>query len=272
MTHLSVRATRAATLAVAAALLGACQSDLGSPTPKPIGVLQVTADGDISATTTRPTVTFIRAFGLSIGDSRNAGDTCEVLSFNETSGTPEPVPGVAAGEAISFSLSGTTTQLVPTDQTIGRVYAPAALGSVTFTPGDSAKITVPGSAGGFPATTFALRTAEPIIWVDSIRVATAGSTADMTVKWNAGDANSAMLLSLRYDIPTSSNVQQVLCIMKDDGEFAIPGSKLAGWQATTTTERRAVATRVRNSGVALEGGAVMYGSASFRKSVPVAAP
>jgi hypothetical protein len=271
MTHPSVRATRGAALAVAAARLGACQSDTGGPTAKPIGVLQVTADGDVSATTTRPTVTFIRALGLNVGNTRNPGDTCEVLSFNETTGTPEPVPGVAAGEAISLDLSGTTTQLVPTDQTIGRVYAPAAAASVTFQPGDSAKITVPGSAGGFPATTFAIKTAEPIIWVDPIAVPTAGSTANIVVKWNAGDVNSAMLLSLRYEIPSSTNVQQVLCLMQDDGEFAIPNNKLSAWEATTTTERRAVATRVRNSGVALEG-AVMYGSTSFRKTIPVATP
>lgn len=271
MTQLSVRATRVAFLAAAAGLLGACQSDVSNPDPTPIGVLQVTADADISANTTRPTVTFIRAYGLSIGDTRNAGDTCQVLAFTETSGTPDPVPGVAAGEAISFSLSGTTTQLVPTDQVVGRVYAPPVDDVVDFQPGDSAKITIPGASGGFPATTFAVKTAEPIIFVDPIPVNAPGSTTNMLLRWNAGDANSAMLISLRYEIPTSSSVQQVLCIMKDDGEFSIPNGRLTGWQAATTTERRAVATRVRNSGTQLDG-AVIYGSASMRKSIPLATP
>lgn len=270
MTHPSVRVARVAALA-AVALIGACKSDLAAPAPKPIGVLQVDANGDLSTTTTRPLVTFIRAYGLNIGDTRNPGDTCQVLAFNDATGTPQPVAGVSAGEALSFALSGTTTQLVPTDRTVGRVYAPAAEATVAFHPGDSAKVTIPGSAGGFPAATFSVKTAEQIIWADSIRVAPAGSTNDMSVRWNAGDANSAMLLSLRYDTPTSTSVQQVLCLMNDDGEFTIPNKYLTAWQATTTTNRRAVASRVRNSGVALEG-AVMYGSTSFRKTIPVATP
>ena len=269
MTLLSVRATRMAALAASAALLAGCQSDVDGPSARPIGVFQVTVDGDVSPTTTRPTVTFIRALGINIGDTRNPGDVCQVLSLSDNTGTPEPVPGVPAGEAISLELGETTTQLVPTDQTFGRVYAPAGDATVTFTPGDSARITVPGAAGGFPATTFALKTADPVIWVGSIPVTAPGTSGTITVKWNAGDVNSTMVLSLRYETPSSTNVQQVLCLMKDDGEFLIPNNVLAGWTAETSSDRRAVASRVRNSGVGLDG-ATMYGSSSFRKTVPLA--
>lgn len=269
MTHPSVRVFRVPALAFVAAALGACQSSVDNPPPKPIGVLQIDAEGDVSETEARPMATFIRAYGLNIGDTRNPGDTCEVLAFNENGGTPNAIPGVSAGEAVSLALSGLTTQMLPTDQTFGRVYAPPEE-TVTFQPGDSAKLTVPGAAGGFPATTFSLKTAERIIWAAPIPIVPAGTAETITVRWNPGDINSTMVLSLRYEIPSSTSVQQVLCLMKDDGEFTIPGNRLSGWLATTTTERRALATRVRNSGVGLEGGALMYGSASYRVTVPVA--
>jgi hypothetical protein len=269
MTHLSVRAARAAARALAAVLLAACESSGDTNKPRPVGYFQVSANGDVSATEAHPAATFVRALGLTVGNTANPGDTCEVLAFSDTPGTPETVPGVSAGEALSMVLSGTTTTLMPHEQAFGRIYLPAEE-SVAFTPGDSAKLTIPGAADGFPATSFSVKTAERIIWDGSIPVVADGTAGTITVRWNAGDVNSTMILSMRYEIPTSSSVQQVLCLMKDDGVFTIPSNRLAGWLATTTTERRVLATRLRNSGVALDGGALLYGSASFRMSVPVA--
>lgn len=268
MTQLSTRATRTAALAIAAAAVGACSSSIDGPTAKPIGVLEINVNGDVAPTSTRPTVTFIRAFGLNVGDTRNPGDTCEILIFSESSTPPNPIAGVSAGEAVVLELGGTTTQLLPSEQTIGRVYAPAAAASITFQPGELATVRVPGAAGGFPAVNFSLKTAEPVIFTGPIPVPAPSSTADITVKWNAGDENSAMLLSLRYQPAGDNNLRQVLCLMKDDGEFTIPNGRLAGWQATSATDRRAVATRVRNSGTALEG-ATFYGSTTFRKTIPL---
>ena len=269
MTQISLRATRAAALAIAAAALGACTSSLDGPALKPIGVLQVDVNGDVAATSTRPTVTFIRAYGLNVGDTRNPGDTCQVLTFSESSATPSPVAGVSAGDALSLALGGTTTQLLPSDQIVGRVYAPAADVTVSFTPGDSATVHIPGLTGGFPALDFSIKTAEPVIFAAPIPVPAASSTSDLTVKWNAGDANSAMLLSLRYQATGQATLNQLLCLMRDDGEFSIPNARLAGWQATTSGDRTAVATRVRNNGINLDG-ATFFGSTTFRKTIPLA--
>lgn len=254
--------------ALVAALTGACSDSLEEPSPRPIGVFQVDVNGDAAPTAARPTVTFVRTFGLNVADTRNPGDVCQILTFSDAPAAPATFAGVSAGEALSVQLSGTTTTLVPTEQVYGRLYAPAGDATVTFQPGDSARVTIPGAPGGFPATGFALKTAETVIF-QPIAVPAASSTADLPARWNAGDENSTMLLSLRYNLSTETVTRQVLCLMRDDGSFDVPNDLLAGWQSASTENRRALATRVRNSGTALEG-ATIFGSTTFRKTVPLA--
>jgi Tfp pilus assembly protein PilW len=270
MTSFVRRTARLATVVLGGAVLAACQSSIDSPDAAPIGVLQIDVNGDATPTRTVPTVTFVRAYGLTLGNTQTPGDQCSVLGLDESPQTPSAVAGVSAGEALSLALSGTTTQLVPTEQSYGRVYAPASQATVTFQPGDSAKVTIPGAQGGFPAATFAIKTAETVIF-SAIPAPANMTTADLPLAWNAGDDNSAMLISLRYQVPNEASPRQVLCAMEDDGAFTVPEEFLSGWKATTSTNRRVVATRVRNNGVSLSG-AKMYGSTTFRKTVTITSP
>jgi len=269
MTRFVLRATRLTAAALAALVAGACSDGIDPPQPRPIAVFQVDANGDdATPNETRPSVTVVRAVGLNVADTRNPGDICEVLTFSDQPQPPASFSGVDAGDALSVQLSGTTTSLVPTEEVFGRFYSPPGTAAVAFQPGDSAKVTIPGAAGGFPATTFALKTAEAIVF-QPIAVPPQNNTADLTVRWNAGDVNSAMLLSLRYKLATESVTRQVLCLMRDDGEFDIPEGRLTGWQTASSENRTAVATRVRNSGLNLDG-ATIFGSTTYRKTVPLA--
>jgi hypothetical protein len=72
MSHTLLRAAPRAALALVAGVLAACQSSVDGPSAEPIGVFQLTVNGDATTISARPTVTFIRAFGVSIGNKSYA--------------------------------------------------------------------------------------------------------------------------------------------------------------------------------------------------------
>ena len=263
-------AARLALVACAAAALSACSDSLDPPRQREIAVASISVDGDAAPSAAKPRITFFRADGLSVVDSRTATDRCTEQVTVAPPGTEPTVPGISAGSAVAFDLSGASTQLVPTTSTNGTVYAPASNATVAIANGDSAKFRVPGAANGYPALTFSLKTAE-LLSIQPVVVPPADGTADLPVSWNAGDNNSALALTLTYTTGGGAK-REINCFLIDDGSFAIPDDVLDNWRAATTTARAGVATRFRTNNAAPGENAIAFGVSTFQKTVTIQQP
>lgn len=270
--HRLRRVSSPALLAAASTLvLGACQDTLRQPAARPIGYLALTVDGDAAPDKTVPTATFFRAQGVDLPDSRGAGDQCQVLGFVANPGQGNAFPGVSAGGELELELASGKVKLQPTDTEAGRVYALPQGGSVAINSGETATLRVPGDAAGFPATTFTIETVKPF---DFQPIPQPSASGDVNVSWsNSGTAGVAMYLSLRYQAAGQSSVQtQVLCFLADDGAHTIPADVLAGWRSAASSNRSAVATRIRTAASTLSvGDAAFYALSTFTRNVPIAA-
>jgi len=255
---------RAALLAVTATALGACKDSLDPPRQREIAVASLAVDADVAPTAAKARITFFRADGLSVVDSRTANDVCTEQAAPGT-GTEQPLTGISAGTAVALDLSGATTQLVPVAGANGTVYAPPSNASVTIANGDSAKFRAPGATNGYPALTLPLKTAEAVT-IQPIEVPPATGTASVPVSWNVGDENSALVLTLTYS--TGAGVaRQLVCFLIDDGAFSIPDDVLDNWRAATTTGRAGVAMRFRTNNAAPNENAIAFGVSTYSKAV-----
>ncbi|HLA91351.1 MAG TPA: hypothetical protein VJL28_13070, partial [Gemmatimonadaceae bacterium] len=115
---------------------------------------------------------------------------------------------------------------------------------LTFTPGDSVFVTIPGDAAGFPAASFAGKTAEPFTLAPLVVPPT---NQNMTVSWSAAtDANAAMLLSFRFHEGSGTGLnQQLLCDFRDDGTGSVQAALIARWVASG--DRDVFAERLRTA-------------------------
>lgn len=188
-----------------------------------------------------PVATFFRSQPLVIATSVSPRDSCFLASFADSAPTIANTTGIDAGATVTVDLSGTSVSLTPTAQPTIRTYRMPG-GELLFTPGDTARVTIPGAAGGFVPTTIAARTADAFTR-SALPVPAAGQGIDLT--WTPDPrAGSSMLVSLRYNAPASSLLtRQLFCSLSDDGAFTIPSATLADWR--TATVREAVTSRWR---------------------------
>jgi hypothetical protein len=152
---------------------------------------------------------------------------------------------VSAGNEIALQLSGNNTTLIPrTDGDVTSYVLPVPGSSISFTPGDTAFLSVPGASGGFPAAETFVRTAEPFT-MQPVPVGTSGD--DVPLQWTAAPhPNSVMVVSLRYALAGSAVPnEQIYCELVDDGAFTIATDFATSWQESTTKLRSVVATRYR---------------------------
>jgi hypothetical protein len=175
------------------------------------------------------------------------GDTCmdAILSEgNQLSG----VTYIDAGTSLTAILGGVERTLARTATAQGIAYLPGA--PLSYTPGDSIAISVPGISGGFPTGTIRAKTAEAFNFPADIPIP-AGSEA-IQLTWTAPqDQNSAMVVSLRYSTASNPSVlsRNVNCTFIDDGVDSIPFRWHQNW-STSTGVRSVVATRLRTNYVA----------------------
>ena len=189
---------------------------------------------------------FFSALSASIPDSRVVQNSCAFSAVDTT--TPATQGDLRAGSAVTL-LTGagsnkTTTTLAFNSTNMSYV----GTSNFTYKTADSATVSVPGDAAGFPASSVTVRLAEPIIPAD-ITVPLANDP--MIVRWNVGDSTSAIILSIKYANPINSTYanEQVLCSLKDDGGEDIAATALGPFLLSPVAKRSVKITRWRTNAV-----------------------
>lgn len=201
-----------------------------------------------------PLAQFFRGSVTSVPDARLRTDSCFAVG-DYTPPTQGGITGVTyldAGPSFSIKLGGETTEIPRTTSGVTSYALPAG-STIPYTPGDSAIITIPGVAGGFPSAVIRSRTSEPF----TISAITP-STSAIPLTWTAAtDNNSALLVSLQYTPSgTGARTQEIRCAFTDDGVDSIPLRQHQAWSATSNTNRAVTVTRLRTSIQTIEGGAM----------------
>ncbi|MEP7384193.1 MAG: hypothetical protein ABI910_21130 [Gemmatimonadota bacterium] len=244
-----------AALVAAVALVTACDTTASfSPSQQRWGfvylsALRNNAGDDVIA----PNAQFFRGSVTSVPDARLRTDSCFAIGDYLPPST-DGITGVTyldAGPSISAKI-GTVTTDIPRISSGGfNSYGLATGTTISYHPGDSAIITVPGVAGGFPGAEIRSRTSESF----TIGAITPSTTA-IPLTWSAAtDNNSTLLVSLQYT-PTGAGAkaQEIRCAFTDDGLDSIPLRQHQAWSATTNVNRAVVVTRLRTAIQQIDGG------------------
>lgn len=261
-----VRAPLALASALCAASTGCNEATFSTPTV-PTGILTLfarTADGAYVA---RPQGLFAQAGSPPAVESRSTVDTCDVGDY-----VPEStIPGLVqldAGDSLLFATGGDTIVLRPVNRFGVLVYA-ADPADVSFAPGSTVTFTVPGAAGGFPATELASLTPAAVTSLSPIS-SRPPLTEALTVTWEpVGDDSSRFEVLLLYATPGAQRFdQQVVCDWRDDGSGTIRPELLGGWVASEL--QRIEISRYRTQRRTI-GDALLFLLATF-DTVPSVAP
>lgn len=240
------RSARVALLSIATlGLTGAC-SKLTEyvPTTNRYGSINIEGDGtSATSVSAAPSAVFFEAVSAGVPNSAGADQQSDACVFS-TIEAPTEGRGFDAGTSIALAV-GSTTLSVPYNATTAR-YAFPTTQRFTYNAGETAQITVPGSAN-FPASAISVKLAEPIL-PGAVALPAAGSP--LVITWNAtNDATAAVLISARYANPASSTTanEQIFCSAKDDGRFEIPSNALTALRASPASLRTLTLTRFRTN-------------------------
>lgn len=243
-------------LAAAVAFVTACDTTSSfSPSQQRWGfiylnALKTTGGDDVIS----PIAQFFRGSITSIPDARLRTDSCFAVG-DYSAPNQGGITGVTyldAGAAFSAKIGGTTTDIPRTTSGITSYALPSGT-TISYHPGDSAIITVPGVTGGFPSAEIRGRTSEPFT-IGAINP----STTAIPLTWSAAtDNNSALLVSLQYTPSgTGARTQEIRCAFTDDGVDSIPLRQHQAWSASTNVNRAVVITRLRTAIQQIDGGTV----------------
>ena len=174
---------------VAVALVTACDTTSSfSPSQQRWGFVYLNAlktnGGD---NVIAPNAQFFRGSITSVPDARLRTDSCFAVG-DYTPPTQGGITGVTfldAGTSISAKIGAVTTE-IPRNNAAVTSYALPAGTTIAYNPGDSAIITVPGVAGGFPSAEIRSRTSEPF----TIGTITPSTTA-IPLTWSAASDNNS---------------------------------------------------------------------------------
>ena len=214
------------------------------PTTNRYGSINIDGSGtSTTAVTAYASAVFFEAIQAGVPNSASREQQADACVFSSITTTTES-RGFEAGTPLSLTV-GTRSLSIPYDATSAR-YAMPLTQRFTYSVGDNASITVPGSAN-FPASAISVKLAEP---VSPGAITIPAATAPLVVTWNGNnDATSAMLISVRYANSASSTTanEQIFCSAKDDGRFEINGSALTALRASPASLRTITLTRFRTN-------------------------
>ena len=213
--------------------LTSCLKGTDSSSGTPIGIMSMNARTTGTGYTTYPVLNFYSARSAVFTAAQSRTDSCSKTSYVPNSSDPNVgVSQIGAGIALAINLSGRSDTLRKVSTT-NPTYTLNATAGMSFTPGDSITLSIPGDLAGYPRTTFTARTAEPYTF-GAITVPTVGAALPLT--WSAAaDVNSAMLVMLRYASTNNGTLDtQIFCDFADDGTATVPAALAAFWAASTT--------------------------------------
>jgi hypothetical protein len=187
-------------------------------------------------------------------------DRCQLLFYSSQQQFPPSIDYSDPGEGVQVTVATTTATLVPVQQASGLIAYTASPFAVT--PGATANLVVPGTAGGFPAATASVRTAEPFTF-DPVLVTEEpeGLPLSWTTDFPTGIVGQIMLVSLRYASGGGDDLdRQIYCELRDDGSFTVPADLAVGWGDAGVTVRTVNVQRVRKQIVQISGDVLEFGS------------
>jgi len=231
-------------LAATTPLLAGCDPIGGVQGGNPIGIAVLNARTQGSGYTTSPQVAFYRVASATFLSAQGVQDSCVNIPYFGTGGTSTTATAIGGGSYVLIEVSGQVDSLRRTPGSADQTYRASQSSGITFTPGDSIVITVPGERSGFPTATFRGRTAEPF----TMNPTTIPPTGEpMTLSWTpATDGNSAMFIQLRFTTGTASTFnRQVSCSFRDDGSGTIAALLLEQFYASGLRDTVPIAQRVR---------------------------
>lgn len=249
---------------LAAGFVVACEDSLSVDIPEDTwGFVQLVTAQVGGEHQTLPEAIFFRGRLGGVPNSDLVFDSCNTVAFS-TGGDLGSVTYVDAGAEVSLTLGGAITPLERMVSQNRTFYQPSG-GAITFTPGDSVSVDVPGAVGGYPQSSVRARTAEPFTMSD---VTVPAGTEAIQLQWTpATDGNSAMIVSLRFatEGATAPN-RQVLCPFTDDGVDSIPFRFYDDW--ASGSQQTVVSTRLRTRYVIAPGSAILGVVSTYQVPTP----
>jgi hypothetical protein len=222
-----------ALLAAGAVSLSACTSLNEVRGTNRYGSITISAssgfDGPFVAT---PTAAFFTGVPTELPTSRVTSDQCGTFAFTQESFAPG---NLDAGAALQLLVGNEAYQMSESASVPG-IYTLTDGDTFLYSAGDTIRVSVPGAAGGFPASQVALRLAEPI----RLGPVVITENQDLPVTWASnGDANSGVIISVRYtsSLSTDRADAQLLCVVRDNGAYTIPASSLGNYYASNPASR-----------------------------------
>ncbi|MGQ0643589.1 MAG: hypothetical protein ACT4P6_22815 [Gemmatimonadaceae bacterium] len=242
---------RAATFALSVVIVASCESTLSVQGNDltwgflQTGALAATGTGYVTA----PTGQFFVGNLGSIPDARVKPDTC--LELVITNASPLQVTFLDAGSLITTQF-GTKVDTLPRVSSSTRTTYERST-PISFRPGDSLVVRIPGANGGFPAAEIRAKTAEAFTF-DSLIIRP--SPAAVQLRWTPStDVNSAFIAEFRYSSTGGTTFNQLIrCTFVDDGVDSVAFRVLQPWVGQGTSSRNATYTRLRTNIVSIVDG------------------
>lgn len=222
------------------ALLGvaACRGGTDLPAFRPVAIVTVEVQPDARPSGYSATTTgfFFQERLTGITNSESPANSCSAPQPTGTAANGSGTRWISPGTNPTFSLIGPgeaaarTVPLLPvTDLAARQYFVNDSL--PTANPGaDTATVTIPGAAGGFPALTMRARVVENF---DAQPVPDSGDASGIVLQWTpATQPGTTMQIELRYKTDAAYTLpnEQVICSVVDDGDFRVPSAVLAGWR------------------------------------------
>ncbi|MFN8579816.1 MAG: hypothetical protein U0163_02385 [Gemmatimonadaceae bacterium] len=211
---------------------------------------------------------FFKGSLSSVPNAQIVFDSCVPgLAYSEASEIVSGVTFLDAGDNLTLQLGSKTETLPRLIGTTSTTYQKGLTAPVSYTPGDSIVVTVPGATGGYPAAEIRGRTAEPFT---NDQVAVPTGTETIKFHWTpATDLNSAMIISMRYRSANATSLSaQILCAFTDDGADSVPYRIHRFWSDASNTQREVVFTRLRTA-IKSQGAGVLEIISRYQTPVPV---
>ncbi len=233
---------------VAAVFIASCESGLSPNTNNTWGLISVDASKNANGDyVTAPVGRFFVGQLASVPNAKLVLDSCTDALYTAPSNDFTGLTFLDAGLPVTTQIGSRVDTLQRDVNSQGQIiYERSAGAEIPYTPGDSIVVSVPGAVGGFPATSIRAKTAEPFT-IDPVPVPAGSET--IPLHWTAShDANSALILELRYD-PSGGGTptRELLCSYTDNGVDSIPSYQYQPWVAATASAREVVATRLRTN-------------------------
>lgn len=205
--------------------------------------------------TATPSATFFRSFEQSLPESNTLQDLCGNYAY-----TPATIsPGnLEPGGPIPLSIGGSSVGSLVEPAGVTGVYVLPEPTTFQYAFGDTLRVTVPGTAGGFPAGQVSVRLAEP---VQLGAISVPGPGDDFPVSWvSNGQGTSGIIISLRFGVAQTSvrPDRQVLCLVRDNGAYTIPGGILGDYYASLPDHRELNVLRWRTNSTRVDERSVLH--------------